>query len=699
MKEATFRLHPAQQDVFIDQLINVNSPQYNIGGYIILKGTLEKDKLRETIETSPGIFDVFKMRFDANAPDLIGYTDEDYKVFELGEIDFSDKSDPRNHALEWMQERMNIPFPFDKKRCSFEQVLIKISANEHWLLGRFHHLVMDGYGFIVWVQYMARKYRALVTSENISFTYPSYLNEAAMANEPASGSHQVTHDDYWIEKIKTKPGKIFNKKDARQNKSEKPGAIFNFNISETQRSELEELTVTTKASLQQLTIAALLVYFGNISPGKKFIFGIPVHKRNSRKLRSIVGLFNSFLPFEGFFEKDTTLLDLIRSVASSQAKDYRHQDYKTGNLLRHLQLNPAEENLWDVIVNYLPLNFELDFGKEIDASIFRLVNEFEKTPLQVCWNDYGKQQALELQIHFSKEYFDPDEIKFLAQRLLFILDQFSNDQGKIVDTIGILPIEERMLLENFSHLKLKPGDVPFLLPFENYQLCILNEEGRLLPIGIEGDLYFVEASEGKISAAITFENFSEKLFDTRSEKFYKTGQQARWTTAGKIGFIMHNVSVKEHEEKPITINIASTFVAEPLEEYINYWSKEFELNLAVNFAPYNQVFQQLLDRNSLLNNAEGINIILLRVEDWLRDKQELSSAAQVEFLEQIYEQLITALEEARKLSGKPYLLGIVPWILNQNFSPEIEAKIFELNGKISAIIEGVSLFYRLDLSK
>ena len=72
----------------------------------------------------------------------------------------------------------------------------------------------------------------------------------------------------------------------------------------------------------------------------------------------------------------------------------------------------------------------------------------------------------------------------------------------------------------------------------------------------------------------------------------------------------------EHE---FTVAVASTFTAEPVEAAISFWLGELQLEGAVKFAPYNQVFQQLLDPGSLLSrNRHGINIILLRVEDWLR---------------------------------------------------------------------------------
>src|SRR5207302_375804 len=66
-----------------------------------------------------------------------------------------------------------------------------------------------------------------------------------------------------------------------------------------------------------------------------------------------------------------------------------------------------------------------------------------------------------------------------------------------------------------------------------------------------------------------------------------------------------------------TLVISATFTAEPLAEPLAYWLRELELPADITFAPYNQVFQQLLDPSGLFaSNQRGLNIILLRLEDW-----------------------------------------------------------------------------------
>jgi hypothetical protein len=53
--------------------------------------------------------------------------------------------------------------------------------------------------------------------------------------------------------------------------------------------------------------------------------------------------------------------------------------------------------------------------------------------------------------------------------------------------------------------------------------------------------------------------------------------------------------------KEKTIAISATFTAEPVEEALAFWMRELGFSSVIEFAPYNQVFQQLLDPSSLFS--------------------------------------------------------------------------------------------------
>jgi FkbH-like protein len=71
--------------------------------------------------------------------------------------------------------------------------------------------------------------------------------------------------------------------------------------------------------------------------------------------------------------------------------------------------------------------------------------------------------------------------------------------------------------------------------------------------------------------------------------------------------------------KNCSLVVAATFVADPIQSVLQHWARKLETTLSVSFAPYGQVVQQLLDHESILSrNEDGINILLVRCEDWAR---------------------------------------------------------------------------------
>jgi FkbH-like protein len=146
-----------------------------------------------------------------------------------------------------------------------------------------------------------------------------------------------------------------------------------------------------------------------------------------------------------------------------------------------------------------------------------------------------------------------------------------------------------------------------------------------------------------------------------------------------------------------SIAVTATFTAEPMQEPLEFWMQELGFPCQIEFAPYNQVFQQLLDPASLLaRNPVGLNVVLLRLEDWWRGTGELEGAASEpqrrhQRLEGHGNDLLAALKAAAGLSSVPYLLCFCPasqWVktdavLADSFSrleQRIAASLKDVNG-------------------
>jgi FkbH-like protein len=163
-----------------------------------------------------------------------------------------------------------------------------------------------------------------------------------------------------------------------------------------------------------------------------------------------------------------------------------------------------------------------------------------------------------------------------------------------------------------------------------------------------------------------------------------------------------------------TLAISATFTAEPIGDALRFWIRQLELPVRIEFASYNQVFQQLLDPASLLaSNSSGLNVTLLRVEDWLarpshpesqstsgKPEQTTSCTADVQVeLERKAGEFVAALRAALTRSATPHLVCICPGApcsdtdMFQRVEERLLSELRELNGVYVLTPSEVSAVY------
>jgi FkbH-like protein len=108
------------------------------------------------------------------------------------------------------------------------------------------------------------------------------------------------------------------------------------------------------------------------------------------------------------------------------------------------------------------------------------------------------------------------------------------------------------------------------------------------------------------------------------------------------------------------IVIAASFVAEPLGPYLDWLLAEANIKQQILFSPYNQIFQELLTPSSdFARNVGGINVAVIRFEDFVRDLTETQLARQT--LERTSQELGDAIEKySARSTGKLILLVLPP---------------------------------------
>ncbi|MCP4146321.1 MAG: HAD-IIIC family phosphatase, partial [bacterium] len=153
---------------------------------------------------------------------------------------------------------------------------------------------------------------------------------------------------------------------------------------------------------------------------------------------------------------------------------------------------------------------------------------------------------------------------------------------------------------------------------------------------------------------------------------------------------------REQQVEKVQLVVSSTFSDQLIEEYVRYWGSEYDMEIELRFTPYNQVFQELLKEDGMLSENTGINLLLVRFEDWLRDDQ-LSDGERCEKLGRNFDQ-ITALLRSKPREA-PYFAGVFPVARHMNYSPRITEYIEEMNTRWKEMLETTPGIYVIDFTK
>ena len=440
-----YPLHLAQQEVYYDQITDPTNPSYNVGGYVRLKGQLNKAALFEAVQSYSTVFDVFNFDFDFES-DQPGLRLKPQAVsITIKELDFSTEPNAEQAAADWMQERFNQAFAVAQNHF-FEHALLKISANEYYWFLRYHHLMVDGYGISTLLQYLASKYQAIIENTTFDATnIPAYTAEIQDSINYLDTEAYQKDRTYWMEQFARLPEPLLEQNYNAINGNDNEEIILK--ISKEQNQKFDELAKATGSSLQQLSLAALTLYFGRSQDRKEVVFGIPIHNRRNKRQRNIAGMFSRFIPFKGTYQPDQKVLEFIAGIKRQQRMDYRYQAFPISHLNRELKLLAQGRNqLFEVVVNYATLDLDLTFTNLENESCHLRSNQGDDTPLVFWWCAYGDSQELELKVNFKNTYFSKSEAQLLTERMLFILEQFHADLEQEAQQIQIILDKEKEII-------------------------------------------------------------------------------------------------------------------------------------------------------------------------------------------------------------------------------------------------------------
>ncbi|WP_341665141.1 AMP-binding protein, partial [Vibrio sp.] len=446
-----FPLHPSQEGIYFEQLIKPESPAYNIGGYIKIDGRLDVELFKKALYLVIDGLDAFGLSFDCN--DSISEQSVKPKEMRTKDLDIADLSgekDPVKQALDQLHQIFSEPFSLQSD-CLYINKLLKVQNEEFWWVLKAHHIIVDGYGYAHFSRQVAKAYSCLLYGEPLDWLddLPSYQEATLNALRYMESAQYHKDKAFWLKRYESLPDPLLDTNSSKQGLSGVQHCEMTLprDLTQSIRKSCSDLNV----SIQQLSLAALSIYYFKSAGAKRLCFGIPLLSRHNRQERQTVGMMTDIIPsLVEISDENQEVSGFIRSISAQQKQEYRHRRFPLTHLKRALNRATGTSGIFNVLVNYEPFDVDLEMGS-LKSNFHHCSAPEDSVPLQFRWGDYSDMGQLTLKVTYKPECFTQDEIDLQIERHFSILKYLSQNPSSAISTVPTLSPGEQGLLQNWNN--------------------------------------------------------------------------------------------------------------------------------------------------------------------------------------------------------------------------------------------------------
>ncbi|MFL6311057.1 MAG: amino acid adenylation domain-containing protein [Terriglobales bacterium] len=401
---------------FIDQL-DGSSAQYHIPEALRLRGDLDVAALKFALNEMIGRHESLRTCFasiDGEPAQVIRpRLTLEVPLIDLSTVNSSQQQQDLKAALhkEWEE-------PFDLTRGPLLRAkLIKLSAQEHIFLRRFHHIVADGWSEEIFNREFAAMYTAFREGRQpilspLPLQYADYvLWQRSAAAEPRRSAAL----EYWSKQLLEAPDQLDLPRDRpRPARQSFAGELLHLTFPEDQLSALEHLARSNGCTLYMALVAAFSVLLQRYSGQNDVLIGTPVANRQDPRLEKVIGYFSSAIVMRMRLDPEQSFSDLLKQTRTTALDAYRHQDVPFEQLAREVSSQRG--------LNYPPV-FQVMFAlQNAPASMHALsglqvepvVDDQPRVRLDLELYAWQRENKLELYWIYNRDLFDRWRIEQMA---------------------------------------------------------------------------------------------------------------------------------------------------------------------------------------------------------------------------------------------------------------------------------------------
>jgi amino acid adenylation domain-containing protein len=346
-----FPLSFAQERMWFLEQMSPGSAAYNIAGSVRLKGDLDRDALKKSLQQIIRRHEVLRTSFlEAGGRPL-------QEIHQHVKFQFLEK-DLRDAGIETAtEEQINAELTGAAKQGFvlsepglLRVLLLRLAEREHILMVVMHHIIADGWSIGVLVRELKELYEAC--REQRPALLPEleiqYVDYAAWQRELLASGEMREGLEYWKKQLDGAPPVLeLPALQTRGSGHSYQGAATKLRFCKELSAQTRDLARREGVTLYMALLAGFQLLLWRYTGQKDIVVGSPMAERQQVESQNLIGLFVNLVALRAHLNQDGSFLDLMRQIKHTvaQAQTYQNipfekvvEEVQSGRAISHMPL-------------------------------------------------------------------------------------------------------------------------------------------------------------------------------------------------------------------------------------------------------------------------------------------------------------------------------------------------------------------------
>ncbi len=340
----------------------------------------------------------------------------------------------------------DIPFESFENSKLYKILIYKLSDDSVVIYFKLHHIISDGWTSKVIFKQFNIFYHHILNQIDITDSIPSYIDYINTEKQYVDSFAFQKDKAYWENYLKNPPEMLSFK----ENILKKGSKIVRHTepLSEQMTEEINNFCKEHNITPYVFFIGVYGVYIYKTAGKTDFIIGTPLLNRKNRAEKDTVGMYVATVPIRIKLDKDTNLLNLLKSIHHDTFEALRHQRYPYSEMLNYAKsMEHIETNLFDTILSFQNVCADYDYV-DYDVNNFWNFPSHQQSSFELHIFDHNNSGQYYLGMDFAEGVVKPEETKFIYNRFVKIIKYILEHSDSNVDDVQYIPDEEMNILLN-----------------------------------------------------------------------------------------------------------------------------------------------------------------------------------------------------------------------------------------------------------